>query len=41
MDMSRVSTCSIALIHPQRDAFEIIAASGHKKVDLWERLLHV
>ncbi len=42
MDMSRVSTCSIALIHhPPEKAFEIIAAAGYKKVDLLERLPHL
>lgn len=42
MDMSRVSTCSIALIdHPPEKAMEIIAAAGYKKVDLLERLPHL
>jgi sugar phosphate isomerase/epimerase len=42
MDMSRVSTCSIALIHhPPEKAFEIIAAAGYRKVDLLERLPHL
>ena len=42
MDVSRVSTCSIALIHhPPEKAFEIIATAGYKKVDLLERLPHL
>ncbi|MBW2136596.1 MAG: sugar phosphate isomerase/epimerase [Deltaproteobacteria bacterium] len=42
MDMSRVSTCSIALIdYPPEKAFEIIAAAGFKKVDVLERLPHL
>lgn len=42
MDMSRVSTCSIALIdHPPEKAMEIIAAAGYKKVDLLEKLPHL
>ncbi|MCK5093104.1 MAG: sugar phosphate isomerase/epimerase [Spirochaetes bacterium] len=41
MNISRVSTCSIALMHhPPERAFEIIAAAGYKKVDLCERLPH-
>ena len=41
MNMSRVSVCSIALIHhPPERAFEVIAAAGYKKVDLLERLPH-
>ncbi len=39
MDMSRVSTCSIALNHlPAERAFEIIAAAGYKKVDVHEKV---
>ena len=39
MDMSRVSTCSIALNHlPVEKAFEIIAAAGYKKVDVHEKV---
>ena len=40
--MSRVSTCSIALIdQPAKKAMEIIAAAGYKKVDLLERIPHL
>jgi len=39
IDMARVSTCSIALNHLSADkAFEIIAAAGHKKVDVHEKI---
>jgi len=39
VDMSRVSTCSIALNHlPAEKAFEIIAAAGYKKVDVHEKV---
>jgi len=39
MDMSRVSTCSIALNHlPAEEAFEIIAAAGFTKVDVHEKV---
>ncbi|MCK4820790.1 hypothetical protein KA005_33805 [bacterium] len=42
MNKVNVSTCSIALIHHSPDkAFEIIAAAGHKKVDLLEKLPHL
>ena len=42
MDMSRVSVCSIALIHhPLEKAVEIIAAAGYKKVDLLEKYPHL
>lgn len=42
MNMSCVSTCSIALIgHSPEKAFEIIAAAGFKKVDLLERVPHL
>jgi sugar phosphate isomerase/epimerase len=42
MDMTRVSACSIALIHhPPEKAFEIIAAAGYKKVDLLEKPPHL
>ena len=41
MDVSRISTCSIALIHhPREKAFEIIADAGYRKVDLLERMPH-
>lgn len=42
MDMSRITTCSIALIHhsPEK-AFEIIAAAGYKNVDVLEKLPHL
>jgi sugar phosphate isomerase/epimerase len=42
MNMSRVSTCSIALINysPEK-AFEIIAAAGFKKVDVLEKPPHL
>jgi sugar phosphate isomerase/epimerase len=39
IDMSRVSTCSIALNHlPADKAFQIIAAAGYKKVDVHEKI---
>jgi len=39
IDMSRVSTCSIALNHlPAQKAFPIIAAAGHRKVDVHEKV---
>lgn len=39
IDMSRVSTCSIALNHlPAEEAFPIIAAAGHRKVDVHEKV---
>jgi len=39
MDMSRVSTCSIALNGlPVEKAFEIIAAAGYRKVDVHEKV---
>lgn len=39
MDMSCVSTCSIALNHlPAEKAFEIIAAAGYRKVDVHEKV---
>ena len=39
MDMSRVSTCSIALNHlPAEKAFETIAGAGYKKVDVHEKV---
>ena len=42
MDMSRVSTCSIALIdQPPERAMEIIAAAGYEKIDLLEKLPHL
>jgi len=42
MDMSRVSTCSIALRHlAPEEAFAIIAAAGFAKVDLLERVPHL
>jgi sugar phosphate isomerase/epimerase len=42
MDMSRVSTCSIALIdYPPKKAFEIIHAAGYRKVDVLERVPHL
>ncbi len=42
MNISRVSTCSIALIdHSMEKAFEIIAAAGYKKVDILERVPHL
>ena len=42
MDMSRVSTCSIALIdHNPEKAMEIIAEAGYKKVDVLEKLPHL
>jgi len=42
MNMSRVSTCSIALIHHSVDkAFEIIAAAGFTKVDILEKVPHL
>jgi len=40
--MSRVSTCSIALVHhPVNKAFEIIAAAGFTKVDILEKVPHL
>lgn len=42
MDMKRVSTCSIALIHhPYAEAFRIIRDAGYKKVDILERVPHL
>lgn len=42
MDMSRISTCSIALIdRPPEKAIEIIAAAGYRKVDVLEKLPHL
>jgi len=39
IDMSRLSTCSIALNHlPASEAFPIIAAAGYKKVDVHEKV---
>lgn len=39
IDMSRLSTCSIALNHhPAAGAFPIIAAAGYKKVDVHEKV---
>ena len=41
MDISRISTCSIALIHhPLDKALEILADAGYRKVDLLERMPH-
>lgn len=42
MDVSRISTCSIALIHhPPEEAMRIIAEAGFEKVDLLEKLPHL
>lgn len=39
IDLSRISTCSICLNHLSTDmAFEIIAATGYKKVDPHEKV---
>ena len=39
IDMSRLSTCSIALNHlPAEEAFPIITAAGYKKVDVHEKV---
>jgi len=42
MDISRISTCSIALIdHEPATAFDIIRAAGYSKVDVLERVPHL
>jgi sugar phosphate isomerase/epimerase len=42
MDVSRISTCSIAVIEqPPEKAFDIIRAAGYKKVDVLERVPHL
>ena len=42
MDVSRISVCSIALIHhPRNKAFEILADAGYRKVDPLERVPHI
>ena len=42
MDTSRISTCSIALIHhPYAEAFKIIRDAGYEKVDVLERVPHL
>ena len=39
IDMARVSTCSIALNHlSAEEAFPIVAAAGHKKIDTHEKV---
>lgn len=42
MDSSRISVCTIALIHhPPEKAFEILAEAGYKNIDLLERSPHL